>query len=115
MESKSAMTWRSPRFGPLLIRLRLRWQCRLEAIDQAAEPVIVLWLPSLKVANRAELLRFTFRKREPFGVTAIDTKAAGPTVRVTEDVTEPEVAVRLALPTSLPNARPDWSILATEG
>lgn len=85
------------------------------ATDQAADSVIVFWLPSLKVPTALSCCVSPFGSERPFGVTAIDTKAAAPTVRVTEDVTEPEVAVRLALPTSLPNARPDWSMLATEG
>ena len=32
--------------------------------DQVAESVMVFWLPSLKVRNRAELLSFTFRNRK---------------------------------------------------
>src|SRR5208282_924998 len=49
------------------------------------------------------------------GVTAIEIRTAGETVRVSEAATEPEVAMTLTLPVCLPETIPDELMLAIEG
>lgn len=47
------------------------------------------------------------------GVTAIESKMAGPTLSVAEAVMEPEVAVMVAVPTPVPVANPLLAMVAT--
>ena len=47
------------------------------------------------------------------GVTAIDTKAAGPTVKVVPPVTLPELALICEVPTPTPLASPPAVMVAT--
>lgn len=47
------------------------------------------------------------------GVTVSDTRMAGPTLSVAEAVIEPEVAVRVAVPTPVPVAKPLLAMVAT--
>ena len=47
------------------------------------------------------------------GVTAIDTRAGGPTVSVAEPLIVPDVAVTVALPCARDEARPALLMLAT--
>lgn len=49
------------------------------------------------------------------GVTAMDTRAAGMTVRVVEPLTVPELAAMVVVPTPFPVARPPVAIVATPG
>jgi hypothetical protein len=48
-------------------------------------------------------------------VTAIDSSTGWPTLSVADAVTEPDVALRVALPTPVPVARPALAIVATPG
>jgi hypothetical protein len=47
------------------------------------------------------------------GVTAIETRAAGATVRVVDPLTVPELAATVVVPTPVPVARPPLEIVAT--
>ncbi len=48
------------------------------------------------------------------GVTASETRVGCPTVSVAEAMMEPNVAVMVALPTPLPDARPPLAMVAIE-
>ncbi|MGC2021822.1 MAG: hypothetical protein WA654_12260 [Candidatus Sulfotelmatobacter sp.] len=73
MESKSAMTVAEPAVWPLTNPAALTVAIPVGRIDQAAEPVIVLWLPSLKVATALSCCVPPFGTEKLWGVTAIDT------------------------------------------
>lgn len=47
------------------------------------------------------------------GVTASESRMAGPTLSVAEAVIEPELAVRVTVPTSAPVAKPLLAMVAT--
>jgi hypothetical protein len=115
MEPKSAVTVAEPTARPVSIPASLTLAVPAGLTDQVAESVIFFRLPSLKSANALSCSLMPFGIERSCGLTAIDTATAGPTVRVAEAATEPEVAVSLVLPTSLLNANPDLLILAIEG
>lgn len=114
-EFKPAVTVAEPTARAVTNPVALTVAIPVGTTDQVAELVMVVWLPSLKVAIASSCRASPFGTEGPCGLTAIDTTAAVPTVRVTEAVTEPDVAVSLVLPTSLPDASPAWLMLATEG
>ncbi|MFZ0759067.1 MAG: hypothetical protein WAM69_03875, partial [Candidatus Sulfotelmatobacter sp.] len=114
-EADAAVTVAEPTTWAVTNPVALTVAIPVGTTDQVAESVMVFWLPSLKVAIAVNCRVSPLGTEGLCGLTAIDTKAAAPTVRVTEAVMEPEVAVSLVLPTSLPDARPVWLILATEG
>lgn len=72
-------------------------------------------LLSLKVPVATNCLEAPTGMLEFTGVTAIETKLAPVTVSIALPVTDPEVALTLAVPAATPVANPEESMLATLG
>src|SRR5437870_11805462 len=68
---------------------------------------------SLKVPVAVNCLVVPTAMLELAGVTAIETRVAPVTLRVAVPVTEPEVALMVAVPTPTPVAKPEEWMVAT--
>jgi len=80
---------------------------------QLTEAVMSSVLLSLKVPVAVNCLDAPTGMPEFAGVTARDTRVAAVTVTFALPVTEPEVALMLAVPTATPLANPEELIVAT--
>jgi hypothetical protein len=81
---------------------------------QTTDVVMSCVLPSLEVPVAMNCCVVPLAMEGLAGVTAMEVSTAGPTVRVVEPVTEPEVAEMVEVPTPAPEATPVAEIVATE-
>ena len=84
------------------------------SVDQATSPVSVRVEPSVNVPAASNCAVRPAAIDAEGGVTAIETKVAGVTVRIACDVIGPEDAMTRAVPSPTPAARPEAFTVATD-